>query len=122
MFLWERLEAASPGPISPYLANFVTKKVVAKRPATTATRTTAKKSTKSKRIASDGPSLVDVLAEVHAAIEAVIGSRAGDDQPLMEAGLDSLGEILVIFDLSLQFSKHLDHAAQNCVICPSSVL
>ena len=92
VFLWDRLGAASPGPISPYLANFVTKKVAAKKPALTATTTTTKKAAKGRHVASSGPSLADVLAEVHAAIEAVIGVRAGDDQPLMEAGLDSLGK------------------------------
>lgn len=92
MFLWERLGAASPGPISPYLSNFVTKKVVPRRPAVTAAKGKAKKTAKGKHAESKGPSIAEVLEEVHAAIEGVIGSRAGDDQPLMEAGLDSLGE------------------------------
>ena len=94
MFLWERLRAASPGPISPYLANFVIKKVAPMRTAVSATRSVAKKAARVRQAASSGPSLAQVLAEVHSAIEAVIGSRAGDDQPLMEAGLDSLGKIV----------------------------
>ena len=71
----------------------MTKKVAAKRPVSTAAKSRARGAAKSKLTAHDGPSLADVLAEVHAAIEAVIGSRAGNDQPLMEAGLDSLGKI-----------------------------
>ena len=92
MFLWERLGAASPGPISPYLAEFVTKK-----PAIKALQP-QKKTTKhlGRRTAGkvdSGRELESVLLDVHSAVESVIGLKAEAEQPLMEAGLDSLGKI-----------------------------
>lgn len=101
MFLWERLGAASPGPISPYLANFVTKKAAPSKPATLLPRGPAKKSARLKTpVTERGQSLIKVLEEVHSAVEAVIGIKAGDEQPLMEAGLDSLGTNLFSFNCS----------------------
>ena len=90
--MWERLGAASPGPISPYLANFVTKKVPARKQAALQQKSAVQRNSKSKKVAESGQTLAQTLTEVHSAVEAVIGVKAGDDQPLMEAGLDSLGK------------------------------
>ena len=35
--------------------------------------------------------LATIIAEVRAAVEGIAGGEIGDEQPLMEAGLDSLG-------------------------------
>jgi hypothetical protein len=92
VFLWERLGAASPGPVNPYLADFVTKKAAPKPPARPVKAAAAKRGSKAPRGAPSGDSLATILSEVHSAVEGVSGSRAEDEQPLMEAGLDSLGE------------------------------
>lgn len=75
-----------------YLAEFVTKKppIIAQARQTrpiTRSRQKPRVSTSSK------PDKDATLTEVHGAVESVIGHKAGDEQPLMEAGLDSLGSI-----------------------------
>ena len=98
MFLWDRLGAASPGPVHPYLADFAIKKAAPKPQARPVRAAAAKKGSKTPRAAPQGESLASVLAEVHSAVEGVTGTRAEDKQPLMEAGLDSLGRSLT-YDL-----------------------
>ena len=93
VFLWDRLGAASAGPISPYLANFVTKKAAVAKPAKQISRSIAKGGSRKAGTRDSGPSLAEILAEVHSAVEGVIGTQANGDQPLMEAGLDSLGNL-----------------------------
>ena len=92
MFLWDRLGAASPGPVHPYLADFVTKTAASKPLARPVRAAAPKKGSKTPRAAPQGESLTSILAEVHSAVEGVTGTYAEDEQPLMEAGLDSLGE------------------------------
>ena len=94
VFLWDRLGASSAGPVSPYLAEFVVKKAT---PPKAAVAPTPAKPAMQRRGRS-GPSavcqeeqVVAVKAAVHAAVEAVLGAGVGEDQPLMEGGLDSLG-------------------------------
>ena len=89
VFLWERLGAAAPGAVPPYLAEFVTKKAP---PVSTARPVRARGKSGRKPQSAPKVDLAATLEQVHAAVEAVVGHKAGDDQPLMEAGLDSLGE------------------------------
>lgn len=42
--------------------------------------------------ASHGPSHQEVSAEVQSVVAALVGRSVGPEEPLMEAGLDSLGE------------------------------
>lgn len=51
------------------------------------------------------PSLADVLSVVLAAVAAVNGEGVGEDQPLVQAGLDSLGESLAALFLGQPSSK-----------------
>lgn len=83
VFLWARLAAAQPGAISPFLSEFVTKKA----PAAPSTSTRpAKGQRQAAGVAREG-----ILAAIKAAVETVVGGVVAEDQPLMEAGLDSLG-------------------------------
>lgn len=66
------------------------------KPKVQALTSPAKRSERKAASQSSGPSLLDVLAEVHVAIEGVTGTKANDEQPLMEAGLDSLGKLLKV--------------------------
>ena len=119
VFLWERLGAASPGPISPYLAEFVTKK-----PAVKALQP-QKKTTKhlGRRTAGkvdSGRELESILLDVYSAVESVIGLKAEAEQPLMEAGLDSLGKIDVSH-LSLSLEHSLYTSLAKAVPCQGSM-
>lgn len=77
-----------------YLAEFVSKKTPVTS-AKTAPKIAPKESRKQKASPSQKVDVSAILEEVHGTVESVIGHRAGDEQPLMEAGLDSLGDLLI---------------------------
>ena len=89
VFLWDRLAARSAGPISPFLAEFAIRNTAEGRQATAAVKSRPGRAVSA---TASTDALIAVKADVHAAVESIMGSRAGDEQPLMDAGLDSLGE------------------------------
>ena len=89
VFLWDRLAARSAGPISPFLSDFAIRKSAEGRQAAAAATSGPGRAVGA---AASTDALIRVKAGVHAAVESIMGSTAGDEQPLMDAGLDSLGK------------------------------
>ena len=86
VFLWDRLRNASKGKISPYLSEFVHPR----RPTVAAPTAAAGLSVSASKL--PGSSVEEVQRRVAACAAAVLGGTVANfEQPLMEAGLDSLG-------------------------------
>ena len=60
-----------------------------------------------------------VAARVAGAVVAVLGSSVGPDQPLVEAGVDSLGESQLCGGLNLPVQAMPSSCCGTCLVCPA---